>query len=131
MKLWIKYALASIIGILLGSYLFPTTTLFYQQLEFARQVVLNIGRYVLLPLFFFSLTYAAYKLRMERRILAVLGKSVLIVLVSSVILMIVGTAAVLLLDPERIPILVESEHVPDLPGVQEILLALFPANLFK
>jgi len=80
---------------------------------------------------FFSLAYGTYRLRLDRHILVVLGKTALVVFISGVILVSLGTAAVLLLDPERIPIIIETEQVHSLPGFREMLAAVFPANLFR
>lgn len=131
MKLWIKYALATIIGILLGTYVFPPGQSAFENLRFASLIILNIGRYAMLPMVFFSLAYGTYRLRLDRHILVVLGKTALIVIVSGIILIAIGTAAVLLLDPERIPIIIETEQVHPLPTFREMLTAIFPANLFR
>jgi Na+/H+-dicarboxylate symporter len=131
MKLWIKYILAAVIGVLIGSYIFPPGQSHFEKLQFASMIVLNLGRYAMLPLVFFSLAYGTYRLRLDRRILAILGKTALIVVASSFILIAFGTAAVLLLNPERIPIIIETERVHSLPGFREMLTAIFPANLFR
>lgn len=130
MKLWIKYLFAAILGILLGNYALTNNEASYQALQFSAQLVLHIGRYALLPLIFFSLSYAVYRLRMERRILAVLGKAALVILGSSFLLILIGTVSVFLLDLERIPIIIESAQVQNLPPLGEMLLDIFPTNLF-
>lgn len=131
MKLWIKYLLAATIGVLLGIYAFPTGEAFYQNLQFAAQIVLHIGRYALFPLIFFSLAYGTYRLRMDRRVLAVIGKSFLIIAATAALLVGIGTGAVLLIAPERIPIIVETEVVHSFPSFQELIFQIFPNNLFN
>jgi len=131
MKLWIKYVFAAIVGILLGMYVFPASETSYQNLQFAVRIVLNIGQYALLPLVFFSMSYAAFQLRMDQRVLAVLGKSLLYVLATGILLVCLGTLSVFLLNPERIPIIIETEKVYSLPGFREMLEDILPANLFQ
>lgn len=130
MKLWIKYIFAAIVGILLGSYVFPSSELSYQNLQFAARLVLNIGQYALFPLVFFSLTYATFQLRMDQRVLPVLGKALVYVFATGVLLIGIGTIAVFLLNPQRIPIIIETQQVHSLPGLRGLLTAIFPANLF-
>ena len=131
MKIWIKYLLAVIAGILLGVYILDTGESARDTLSFLSQLTKNIGRYAVYPLVFFSLTYASYKLRIERRILAVYGKIAVLIAFSGVILTVIGTAAVYFLAPERIPIIVETEKLYSFPGLEEILFSTFPRNLFR
>ncbi|MGC9312119.1 MAG: dicarboxylate/amino acid:cation symporter [Sediminispirochaetaceae bacterium] len=130
MKLWIKYVFAAIVGVLLGFYVFPAGEGTYQNLQFAARIVLNVGQYALFPLVFFSMTYAAFQLRMDQRVLAVLGKSLIYVLATGVLLVGIGTISVFLLNPERIPIIIETEQVYSLPGFREMLTDILPDNLF-
>lgn len=131
MKLWIKYILAATIGVVLGVYVFPTADSVYENLQFAGQIVLHIGRYALFPLIFFSLAYATFRLRMDRRISVVVGKTFLIIAATAALLVGIGTASVLLIAPERIPIIVETETVHTFPGFKELIFKIFPYNLFN
>lgn len=131
MKIWIKYLFAVIIGVLIGIYVLDSGEPVSELLSFLSRLTINIGRYSMYPLLFFSLAYASYKLRIDRRFLMVYSKTILIIIVSSVLLTAIGTASVYLLTPERIPIIVESERTYSFPQIQEILLSTFPANLFK
>ena len=131
MKLWIKYIFATIVGILLGSYAFPVSETAYGNLQFAARIVLNVGQYALFPLVFFSMAYAAFQLRMDRRVLSVIGKSLLYVFSTGVLLVGLGTIAVFLLNPERIPIIIETETVYSLPGFREMITNILPNNLFQ
>ena len=45
--------------------------------------------------------------------------------------MAIGIGTVLIFSPERIPIIIEEEQVRQNPGVREMLLAVFPKNLFQ
>jgi Na+/H+-dicarboxylate symporter len=131
MKIWIKYLLALILGTLLGLYLLDSSAADGEALPFAAELVLHIGRYAVYPLVFFSLAYASFKLRMEHRVLGTYLKSILAAAVSGVLLTLIGLGAVLLLSPERIPIIIETERAYSFPGYREILFSVFPDNLFR
>lgn len=131
MKIWIKYLFAVIVGALLGFYLFDPAAADGEALPFAARLVEHIGRYAVYPLVFFSLAYAAFKLRMERRVLRTYLLSALAVAVSGILLTALGLAAVLLLSPERIPIIVETERAFSFPGYRDIVFSVLPNNLFR
>jgi aerobic C4-dicarboxylate transport protein len=131
MKLWIKYLLAATIGVILGIYVVPTGESAYQNTQFVAQIVLHIGRYALFPLIFFSLAYGTFRLRMDRRTLAVIGKSFLIIIATAALLVGIGTGIVLLIAPERIPIIVETEVVHAFPSFKDLIFQIFPNNLFN
>ncbi len=131
MKIWIKYLLALIVGILLGIYVLETGETVQQSLDFLARLTKSIGRYAVYPLVFFSLSYASYKLRIEQRFLRVYAKTAIIIFSSGLLLTIIGTASVYLLAPERIPIIVETNRLYSFPGAEEILFSTFPKNLFR
>lgn len=131
MKIWIKYLFAVIAGTLLGLYAFDPAAADGEALPFAAELVLHIGRYALYPLVFFSLAYASFKLRMEQRVLRTYLKSILAAAAAGILLTVFGLAAVLLLSPERIPIIIETDRTFSFPGYQEILFSVFPDNLFR
>ncbi len=131
MKIWVKYLFAVLVGTLLGFYFFDPAAADGEALPFAAELVLHIGRYTVYPLVFFSLAYAAFKLRMERRVLATYLKSLLGIVVSGVLLTAFGIAAVLALSPERIPIIIESERAFSFPEYTELVFSVLPNNLFR
>jgi Na+/H+-dicarboxylate symporter len=131
MKIWIKYLFALLLGSLLGFYLLDPSAAEGEALPFAAELVLHIGRYAVYPLVFFSLAYASYKLRMERRVLRTYLQSIVAVAASSVLLTAVGIGAVLLLSPDRIPIIIETERAFSFPEYREMLFSIFPNNLFR
>ena len=127
MKIWIKLVLGITIGTILG-YIFPQAR---QGWEFWSRLILNVGRYSLYPLLFFSLPLAILDLRKEKKIFNFFGRSAVYMAACSFLLVLVGTITVLLLDPNRIPIIVEKEALTQLPGIKEILFMIFPNNTFR
>ena len=126
MKIWIKLLLGLALGVVLGS-LFPQFESTYSSIG---DIVNNIGRYGLYPLLFFSLPLAVLELRKEKKIFQFFGRTILYLLLSSLVLVVIGTLTVLLLAPDRIPIIIEAERTITLPGFREILQMVFPRNLF-
>jgi Na+/H+-dicarboxylate symporter len=132
MKIWIKYLLAIIAGAA-AALLLPENILLILKplLPAFREVIIRIGTYLLYPLLFFSLSYAVYKLRIEKRIFIVFSRSFLIIAASGFLLTLIGTGSVLLFSPSRIPVIIESGSASSFPNVLEMFRAVFPPNLFS
>jgi len=130
MKIWIKILVGSILGILLGLFL-PTGPKSMEVLSFLSRFFIQIGRYVLFPLVFFSLAVGTFQLKRERMILPAYARIVLYLLASCLILVVVGIVSVLIFSPQRIPIPAAQESAIRLPGLRETLLEIFPSNLFQ
>ena len=130
MKIWIKILVGSLLGILLGA-LLPAGPQAMEFFSFLSRLVIQIGRYVLFPLVFFSLAVGTFELKRERRLLATYGRVALFLLGATVMLVVIGILTVLIFSPQRIPIPVAQESATLLPGIKETLLSLFPANLFQ
>lgn len=131
MKIWLKYLLALLIGTSASLFL-PDELLsvLTPVLPAFSEIIIRIGTYLLYPLLFFSLAYAVYKLRVERRISRVLLKTFLVIAASGLLLTIIGTGTVLLFSPDRVPVIIESGSGYSFPSLMEILKAAFPPNLF-
>jgi aerobic C4-dicarboxylate transport protein len=129
-KIWIKILVGSIIGIALGA-LLPASTGIQDIFGYLAKLFLQVGRYVVFPLAFFSLMMGTHELRRERSLPPVYGRLLLYLVGSTVLLVLVGMLTFLVFAPERIPIIVEEQRALELPGLRQTLLALFPENLFQ
>ena len=130
MKIWIKLLAGSVIGVLLGLFL-PLEEPGYEAFSYLSELVLNIGRYAIFPLVFFSLAVGTFELRSEKKVLKVYGRTILYMVAAVALLSVIGAISALLMAPDRIPIVIEKELVFDRPGAREILLEMFPRNLFQ
>ncbi len=129
MKIWVKFLLGIIIGVVVAFLVEGDRAL--DAFDAVSEIVLNIGRYVVFPLVLFSAAVGAYELRREKRVLAVLGRALLYLIGAGALLAVIGTLSTILLRPGRIPIVIEEEIVYSTPTLREALLAVFPRNLFQ
>ena len=130
MKIWIKTLIGIIIGVLLAIFL-PHTAGVQGVFRFLSQLVVQVGRYLIFPLVFFGLVIGTYELRRSQKLGPVYGRMLLYLVLSTLLLVLIGVATVLIFSPARIPILIEKDHVLQVPGFQELLLRIFPSNLFS
>ena len=126
MKIWLKYLIATIVGVIAGLVI-PAGNLV--ALDAFAGAVMNIGRYALLPLVFFSASVAAYELHEDKRLarvwLRTSGYSVALV----VALAFIGLAGAFIFSPGRIPLSTDSTSTVDaVPTIVGILSAVIPAD---
>jgi len=130
MKIWLKYLLGITIGIVLGIFLPPGNIIYRDTLKFLNELIINIGRYTIFPIVFFSIGYGTFKLKQEKRIVPIYLKTVTYIITSSTLLVLIATGIVLLFSPDRIPIIIENQISYSFPGYKNILTSIFPKNLF-
>jgi Na+/H+-dicarboxylate symporter len=131
MKLWIKLLLGSIIGLLLGLLLPIRDGSTPEIFSYLKELMIRFGRYGIFPLLFFSLGYGTYELRQEKKLFRVYARTLIYLVIATASLVILGTLSVFLLNPGRIPIIIESSSAITVPGFGDVLLNLFPTNLFQ
>ncbi|MCF7928934.1 MAG: cation:dicarboxylase symporter family transporter [Spirochaetales bacterium] len=129
MKVWIKFIIGAAAGILLSTVIEGETA--RRVVTYLQELIINIGRYALFPLIFFSLASAVSELRHDGRFVWTYMRIGFYLILTAGVLSILGTLTVLLFSPERVPIIIESQKALALPGIQETLLGLFPRNLFQ
>lgn len=130
MRIWIKLLVGGIIGIALGLVLPLREGTTAQTFSVISDVVLNIGRWVIFPLVFFSVAVATHELRQDKHVLAVYGRTIGYLAASTAILVIFGTLSIVVLSPARIPIINEQHVAFSLPSFTSIIHQLFPRNMF-
>ncbi|HAK46820.1 MAG TPA: hypothetical protein DCO79_12995 [Spirochaeta sp.] len=130
MKIWLKLLIGTAAGILAGLF-FPDVWSDIKVIEQLSTVAINIGRFIIFPLVFFSVVTGIHSLVQKKKVLGILSRSVLYMVIVSALLSVFGTISVLLLSPERIPVFIqESSHIT-LPSFYETILSIFPTNFFS
>ena len=129
MKIWVKLLAGIIVGIILAIALGEEGAIV--SLESISMVVVHIGRYALFPLALFGGIVAMYELKREKDAKLIFGRIAIYLIASSLLLAIIGTFSTIILAPERVPIMIEEEIVYSIPSLHEVLLTIFPKNLFR
>ncbi|MDR0376816.1 MAG: cation:dicarboxylase symporter family transporter [Spirochaetaceae bacterium] len=130
MKVWIKFLVGSVLGLVLG-FLLPQDNQFIMEwLAWIEALAIRIGRYAAVPVLFFSMVIGMYELRQEGRFWRVAARSFLMMLVISVFVIAMGIAATLIFPPGRIPILIEEQVETVSVSIPESIMELFPSNMF-
>ena len=95
-------------------------------LDFCTDIVIRLGRYAIIPMLFFSIATACFKLRDERLMLKTGLWTFGIIIFSSLFLVVLGLGVALLLCRQQLPMTFEqTNEIPELDG-KSLLIKLFP-----
>lgn len=130
MKIWLKLLIGALLGTLLGL-LLPSGARTDGALDLLFELAVRGGRYIFLPLIFFSVPVAVFELYEDKKLGSILGKAALISVVSVFAASVLGAAGAFILRPDRIPLVSEVSTVEPLASAGDILLGLFPKNAFQ
>ncbi|MCR4578979.1 MAG: cation:dicarboxylase symporter family transporter [Treponema sp.] len=131
MKVWIKYLIGVALGVL-AAFILPTeNAAFLSFLSFLSDLFIRMGRYVVLPLVFFTAIVSLNNLRNSKLLWRTAGWTFLIIILSSLLLTAVGMISILLVKLPRIPITVDVASDVFQLNVKDMLLSLFPDSAFS
>ena len=71
MKIWIKLLIGTVIGIVLGLFLPLSGAEQQETLSFIAKLIINIGRYAIFGLLFFSVAIGTYELKQDKKLVKV------------------------------------------------------------
>lgn len=131
MKLWLKYLIGAILGVAFAIILPPQSTQAQAVLDFIINFIIRFGRYSLMPLLFFSIITACFKLR-DQKLMLKTGLWIFgTIILSSVLLVVLGLGSALIIKPPRIPMTIEKiNEIPSL-DIKSLLLKIFPYSGFS
>ena len=132
MKIWLKTVLAAAAGVLIGAVLNQRPGPVAALLPSLARIATQLGGYAVFPTVFFGLVIGSHELRAAGATLRVYRRLTFYLAGSSALLLIIGMGSVLLLAPERIPIVAIVDPASyEFPGLLELAAEVFPANLFR
>lgn len=131
MKVWVKYLLGVILGIL-AVFLLPTDSIACVNfLSFLTELFIRIGRYLVVPLVFSTAIVSINKLRSSRILWKTTRWTFLIIVISSLILTVVGLLSILIVKLPRLPITVDVVTDVYKLDVKRLILSIFPYSGFE
>ncbi|MBP5792193.1 MAG: cation:dicarboxylase symporter family transporter, partial [Spirochaetaceae bacterium] len=89
-KIWLKYLLGCAIGFAAAFVLQGYNNRAVEIIEYISELTVNVGKYSLIPLLFFTMTVSVFELREEKRFWRVALKTLIISVITTVGLMVLG-----------------------------------------
>lgn len=131
MKLWLKYLIGIVVGIV-AAIILPQDNIHIQSIvDFLFNIAVRFGRFTLLPVLFFGVATACFKLNEEKLVLKTGLWTFTVILASSLLLVLVGLFSALLIQLPRIPSTFEkTTELPSL-NVKYLIEQLFPFSGFE
>ena len=131
MKLWFKYLIGIVIGIVAAVFLPENNINVQTTVEFISNLMLRFGRYMVLPVLFFSVATACFKLNEEKMILKTGLWTFAAIFASSILMVFIGLLSARLVPLPRIPSTFEkSTELPSL-NIKFLLESLLPFSGFE
>lgn len=130
MKIWMKYLMGAIFGAALALAIPLENTGLKNALDFLFDLSIRIGRYALLPLVLFSVPVAVFEQNEDKEFWKGLGRTILVLVAAVAALSVVGVVIAAAVRPARIPLVADSASAGKVPGINDLLLAVFPESPF-
>lgn len=131
MKVWIKYLFAAIFGIICALILPVNNSTVASVINFLTEIVIRFGRYMIIPVVFFTGIIAFNRLRENHLLVKTALWTVGVIAASSLILCSIGLISILIVKLPRIPITVENVTEAASLNIENLLRALFPYSAFE
>jgi Na+/H+-dicarboxylate symporter len=131
MKVWVKLLIGSLLGIAVGMFLPLEHQALNGALEWLEKLALGLGRYVVVPLLFFSVTIAIYELRTDGQFWSLLLRNFAAIIGITAVVILLGILVTLLFTPGEIPIRVEEQSEAVSLNTGDNVLDLFPSNMLS
>ena len=130
MNIWMKYLIGAILGAALALAVPLEDMGLRNALGFLFDLSIRIGRYALVPLVLFSVPVAVFEQNEDKEFWKGLGRTLLVLLAAVAALSVVGVVVAAVVHPARIPLVADAATAGKVPGIKELLLALFPESPF-
>jgi Na+/H+-dicarboxylate symporter len=130
MKIWMKYLIGAILGAAIALVVPIDDPGLRGTLSFLADLAIRIGRYALVPLVLFTLPVSVFELNEDKEFWRLLGRTLLVIIVSVAIFALVGMLFAAAFRPARIPLLSDATTSVKAPDVKDLLFAVFPKSLF-
>lgn len=137
MKTWIQ-VLAGLLAGTLIALLIPqelilsgNTIVISEAVYSIATTVLSMGRYIILPLFFFSMVISVSQMQRKSVFIKNTFKTTGIIAAFTLLLVIIGVISSLMISPGQIPVVIDTSYKVSIPSFKELLDASFPSNVFS
>ena len=130
MKIWIKYIIGIVLGILAGLILPTESPAVQAAITSVSEFVMHFGRYTLLPLILFGVSSAVYTLRSNKNIVKTSFWTVATIIGSSFLVAAIGLISILIVTLPRIQI--TGEKITELAtiDIKALVMQLLPYSSF-
>lgn len=126
MKIWIKYLIGIALG-LASALILPFDSLQgVSILNFITEIFVRLGRYILVPLLFFSGIMAVYRLNDAKLVGKTTIWTVCVIIGSSLLLTLLGFLSIVLVKLPRIPIITEKVSQVSTIDIQNLIREMIP-----
>ena len=130
MKTSVQVLVGTVAGALLAI-LLPANSVILNFISGLTESLLSLGRYIVLPLMFFSLIVSVTQLQRKKSLFKNILKSLVVTAIFTLLLVILGVVASLVFSPGQIPVVIDGIQNVNVPTFHELFNISFPDNIFN
>ncbi|MGL1893793.1 MAG: dicarboxylate/amino acid:cation symporter [Spirochaetaceae bacterium] len=130
MKTLLQVLAGLIVGALIAL-LLPVNSLILTTITQISTTILSMGRYIVLPLLFFSLIVSVCQLQRNRQLAVTTAKAIGLVAAFSLLLVIIGILVSFLFPSGPIPVVIDGIYEINVPSFKQLIEQSFPSNIFS
>ena len=131
MKNWIKVLLGAFLGAGIGAVLPAKVEFLHGLTRFFFDLSVNFGKYIFIPLVFFSLVIEVYEMYRQKTLKKIFLRGLAFTGGVSLLAVLFGTALTLLLSPQRLSHIIPEAEVYRVPGLSDFLLSFVPSDMIR
>ena len=131
MKLWIQYLIGALFGAAFAFILPLGNEQVAAAVSFVTEIVVRFGRYMVVPVVFFTAVIAFNRLRDTKMLFKTGIWTGGVIVASSLLLTVTGLLSILIVKLPRIPITVETVSESASLGVGDLIKSLLPYSAFE
>ncbi len=131
MKVWLKFLIGAVLGVISALVLPVDNAAVASAISFITELVMRFGRYIVVPLVFFTAVTAFNRLRESALLLKTGVWAGAVIVLSSLLLTLTGLLSILAVRLPRIPITVEKAAETVSLHAGDLLRAVFPYSAFE
>lgn len=131
MKLWIKYLIGALFGAAFAFILPLGNEQVAAAVSFVTEIVVRFGRYMVVPVVFFTAVIAFNRLRDTKMLFKTGIWTGGVIVASSLLLTVTGLLSILIVKLPRIPITIETVSESASLGVGDLIKSLLPYSAFE
>ncbi|MFW5694692.1 MAG: cation:dicarboxylate symporter family transporter [Alkalispirochaeta sp.] len=131
MKIWMRYLLGTSAGIVVGVLIPLSGGDTYILLRDLSEILFRTGRFFFFPMVFFAAIVATDELRDDRTAIRTMITAGIVLVAALALAVVVGALSVLVLQPQRIPPMVQEGRAGAAPEILSMLTEAIPGNAFR
>lgn len=131
MKNWMKVLLGAFLGSVIGAFLPAKVEFLHGLVRFFFDLSVNFGKYIFVPLVFFSLVIEVYEMYRQKTLKKIFLRSLAFTGAVALLAVLFGMTLTLILSPQRLSHIIPEAEVYRVPELADFFLSFVPSDMIQ